>query len=121
MDKIVQTLQSELAELEAEIRTLNRKVQGIKDLLAVYEMPRAPKPNGQATPPSNLTKNERMENAIVQLLETNGEMHRRAILDHLTAQGIMGGEKDPIGHLASFLSNRRKLFVSDGHGKFRLV
>jgi hypothetical protein len=140
MEKIVQTLHSELEALESErqvlnlkVRTLDLKIQGIKNLLAVYEPPTAQsaqpsenttsteKPNGHGKPPANSTKNDRLENAIVELLRANGQMHRQAILDYLNAQGIMGGEKNPIAHLAAFLSSRRKLFISDGRGNFRLV
>jgi hypothetical protein len=131
MDKIVQTLRLELAELEAELEARHQKIRRIKDLLALYEKPagdqssgkdaQSPKRNGSATPSSNLTKNERMEETIFNLLVASGEMHRRAIVDHLTAQGIMGGEKNPVGHLAAFLSARRDLFISDGRGNFRLA
>jgi hypothetical protein len=131
MDKIVQTLRLELAELEAELQARHQKIQRIKDLLALYEMPPgqqqsgnaapATQRNGSGAPSSNLTKTERMEESILQLLSANGEMHRRVILDYLTDHGIMGGEKNPIGHLAAFLSERRGLFISDGRGNFRLT
>jgi hypothetical protein len=131
MDKIVQTLRLELAELEAELQARHQKIQRIKDLLALYEMPpgqiqsskdaSAPKRNGSGASSSNLTKNEKMEDGILVILRANGEMHRKTILEYLTAQGIMGGEKNPIGHLAAFLSARRGLFVSDGRGNFRLT
>jgi hypothetical protein len=131
MDKIVQTLRLELAELEAELQARQQKIQHIKELLALYEMPTGQqqpgnvtpgaKGNGREMPPGNLTKNERMEEGVLYILRANGEMHRRAIVDYLTAQRIMGGEKNPVGHLAAFLSLRRDLFVSDGHGNFRLT
>jgi hypothetical protein len=131
MDKIVQALRLELAELEAELQVGQKKIERIRELLALYETPtgqqqsgNAPsgaKRNGAATPPDGITKNERMENGIIDLLRTHGEMHRQALVDYLTDQGIMGGEKNPVGHLAAFLSARRDLFVSDGRGNFRLT
>ena len=131
MDKIVQTLRLELVELEAELKARQQKIERIKELLALYETPAGQqqlgnaalvaKGNGRAIPPGNLTKNKRIEDGILVILRANGEMHRKTILEYLTAQGIMGGEKNPIGHLAAFLSARRDLFVSDGRGNFRLT
>src|SRR5436190_17823031 len=131
MHKIVQTLRLELAELEAGLQARQQKIQRIKELLALYEAPSGQQPtgnvapgakgNGRVMPPANLTKNEKMEDGILVILRANGEMHRKTILEYLTAQGIMGGEKNPIGHLAAFLSARRDLFVSDGRGNFRLA
>jgi hypothetical protein len=54
------------------------------------------------------------------LLAVKIEVHRSAILGHLTSAGIMGGEKNPVSHLASFMSDHRHLYVSDGKGNFRL-
>jgi hypothetical protein len=131
MDKIVQTLRLELAELEAGLQARQQKIQRIKELLALYEAPTGQqqtgnvvlgaKGNGRAMPPGSLTKNEKMEDGILAILRANGEMHRKTILEYLMAQGIMGGEKNPIGHLAAFLSARRDLFISDGRGNFRLT
>src|SRR6266404_2689777 len=131
MDKIVQTLRLKLAELEVGLQARQKKIQRIKELLALYEEPTGQqeagnatpeaKGNGRAMPLGNLTKNEKMEEGILDILRAKGEIHRRGIVDYLTAQGIMGGEKNPIGHLAAFLSARRHLFVSDGRGNFRLT
>jgi P63C domain len=42
---------------------------------------------------------------VEQLLQERGVMHRSHILDHLTAQKLMGHEKRPIASLAAYLSD----------------
>ncbi len=61
-----------------------------------------------------------MEITISELLAAKAQVHRSAILEYLNAVGIMGGEKNPTGHLAAFMSDRRHLYTSDGKGNFRL-
>ena len=62
-----------------------------------------------------------MVQAIQSLLSLRGTVHRKEILTHLQNAGLMGHERDPMAHLAAFLSGERDKFVSDGRGNFTLV
>lgn len=60
-----------------------------------------------------------MLRAIDDLLSANGQVHRSKILEGLQSRGIMGGEKNPMAHLAAFLSDHKDRFESDGKGNFQ--
>jgi hypothetical protein len=139
MNTIVQTLRRELLDLEADLRAdpRHQKISHIKELLALYGEAVTTDASAQSsdnlTPPPRRgngthlagsrksTKTIRMEQGVVELLAKSGESHRQVILDYLNSHGIMGGEKNPMGHLAAFLSDHRHVFASDGRGNFRLV
>ena len=61
-----------------------------------------------------------MGDTVDALLSENGTLHRSDILNVLLAKGVMGTEKDPMAHLAAFLSDSRDKFQSDGKGNFSL-
>jgi hypothetical protein len=131
--KVVQSLHRELEELDTELRADPRyqKIHHIRELLALYGSPThqasgprssttsSGRTNGHANRPMN-SKNAKMEQRIDELLAQHGELHRSKILEDLVAQGLMGHEKNIMAHLASFLSDRRDRYVSDGRGNFRL-
>jgi hypothetical protein len=66
------------------------------------------------------SKKARMIRTISDLLALRGSVHRTKILQRLIEAGIMGGERDPLAHLAAFLSNEKDKFASDGAGNFSL-
>jgi hypothetical protein len=140
MSELIVALEQERVQLESSLATdpRFRKLQHIRELLALYAPtsssatfhPR-PQVNGDARQPRERlslesrkrlsTKTSAMEHEVSDLLRDKVQLHRSVILAHLNAKGIMGGEKDQIAHLASFLSDRRHLYVSDGRGNFRLA
>jgi hypothetical protein len=78
-------------------------------------------PGGQVyARPNPLPKKVRMIQAIENLLSLRGSAHRKEILTHLQNAGLMGHERDPMAHLAAFLSGERDRFASDGRGNFTL-
>ena len=139
MSQIVEALRRELAELQAELRSDPRfvKIQRIEDLLAVYEgdKPSANPPivaqdAAQAPPPPTpprqtgakpQSKANEIRAAIAALLTEQQSQHRKVILDHLIAKGLMGHEKNPMAQLAAYLSDWRAEFKSDGQGNFSLA
>jgi hypothetical protein len=131
--KIIQSLRRELAELDAELHADPRyqKIHHIKELLTLYGASRPlpttnPRPsapsgaNGHANRSALSSKNAKMEQRVEEILAQHGVLHRKVILDDLVAQGLMGTEKNMMAHLASFLSDRRDRYASDGRGNFRL-
>jgi hypothetical protein len=77
---------------------------------------------GQVTARANvLPKKVRMIQTIQSLLSLRGSVHRKEILSHLQNAGLMGHERNPMAHLAAFLSGERDKFASDGRGNFTLV
>jgi hypothetical protein len=71
--------------------------------------------------PNVLPKKVRMIQTIEGLLSLRGSVHRKEILSHLVNAGLMGHERDPMAHLAAFLSGERDKFASDGRGNFSLA
>jgi hypothetical protein len=63
------------------------------------------KTNGAARPRRLSSKTMVMEEEVTELLRGKVQLHRSVILDHLNVKGIMGGEKNQMAHLASFLSS----------------
>ena len=61
-----------------------------------------------------------MKAEITALLQQRGTIHRKEILSHLTAAGLMGHEKDPMASLAAYLSDWRDSFDPDGGGNWSL-
>jgi hypothetical protein len=61
------------------------------------------------------------EKAVIDLLRRRGTIHRDEILTHLKTLGLAPGRDGQMTHLASFLSTRRALFVSDKRGSFSLT
>jgi hypothetical protein len=65
-------------------------------------------------------KIERVKSEIRGLLAHKTIAHRKDILAHLTARGVMGHEKDPMASLAAYLSGFKDDFVFDGNGNYSL-
>jgi hypothetical protein len=120
--ELISAARRELANLKDQVKGDPRyiKIQRLEELLAVYlsapsaEHKPAPRPTTGAA-----TKAAAISDAITGLLQ-NGPVHRSEILAHLVERDIMGHEKRPMKHLASFLSAHREQFESDGAGNFRL-
>ena len=130
MSELINALEKERVTLEADLAADPRfqKLQRIRELLALYSAAIVPSPSprmsqetkGATRPRRVSSKTVMMEGDITELLREKAQLHRSAILEYLTAKGIMGSEKNPLAHLASFLSDRRHLYVTDGRGNFRL-
>jgi hypothetical protein len=138
MNDLVKTLRSELAALERELQADARfvKVQRIRELLTAYapETDVTPKPTPKqrrrstrkgvrkhkpsaAAAPS---KAQLVLREVEALLTEKGHLHRKEILTHLVAKGLMGQEKTPMANLAAYLSAWRDRFETDGKGTFKL-
>jgi hypothetical protein len=130
-------LETEVKIRQERLRVATDKVERLKGLLAVYEAeatadhPNPPTPSADtnaktlAEPVDGLvwrasTKKARMCSEVDELLTLHGTMHRKAILGHLFEKGIMGTEKNPLAHLAAFLSDNREKYAPDGRGNFSL-
>lgn len=134
MKDFVPTLKSEIAELEGDIEANPdprvRKLQQLRATLAEYEpVDYVPQSNGKTAPLQPLpaapgvraeTKAARMRGYIDGTLENLGKAHRKALLDGLIANGIMGNEKNPMQALAIFLSSHPDDYESDGSGNYSL-
>lgn len=141
---LVPALQTELADLEKDIRQNPdprlRKAERIRELLREYGALPASRPNmspleraviGDAENMNRLmattiasgrqmSKQERIRREIHGLLEKQQIAHRKDILAHLIAKGVMGHEKDPMAALAAYLSGFKDDFVFDGNGNYSL-
>jgi len=138
----VAQLELTMKETQERLRREAERAAHLRGLIAIYETedggergPALPPPVGDppeavSTPRGGneaitvraevLTKKERMERTITDLLRRQGSAHRAYILAHLTRVGVMGSEKDPMGQLAAYLSDNRDKFTSDGRGNFSL-
>jgi hypothetical protein len=132
----VQVLEAQISSTQERLRVEIDKVDRIKGLLLIYEaeaeaakptVPPPPLTTTPTTPPSvrgtvprRISKKTRMEHEVAALLALRGSVHRNHILEHLSKSGIMGTEKNPLAHLAAFLSDHKAQFVSDGRGVFSL-
>jgi hypothetical protein len=126
----MQALEADVAAAQERLRFAADKAERIRALLAVYEAeaeaakPRMGPPVLPPVPPpplqKPLPKNAQMAQEITNLLAARGSTHRAQILEHLTTRGIMGREKNPMAHLAAFMSDHRSKFASDGRGNFTL-
>lgn len=128
----VSALKAEIAELEDELRNdpRHRKLARLREMLAEYE------PNdhqaklalngdafGISPSPATLTlrtKGDKVKAEITALLQQRGTVHRKEILRHLIATGLMGHEKTPMASLAAYLSNWNNFFDPDGGGNWSL-
>jgi hypothetical protein len=135
-------LEMDVKVRQERLRAATDKVERIKAVLAVFESEAAAdhaqmhgSPETDAEPPSpspippqqNVstdwrasTKRARIGGQVDELLTLHGTMHRKAILDHLVVNGIMGTEQKPLAYLAAFLSDNRDKYEPDGNGNFRL-
>jgi hypothetical protein len=140
MGDFTAVLKAEITDLETDIRERPdprvRKLQRLRETLAEYEpppqsnsRPSVPQTNGNGTvleplPAASglvaMSKSSRMILEITKLLRQRETVHRKELLDHLIAHGIMGKEKDPMQALAIFLSSHRDQFGFDGAGNYSL-
>jgi hypothetical protein len=139
----IEAMEAAVIAAQERLRFANDKVDRIKGLLAIYEaeqvsltvtVPAPPSAENALTPLVDaprvgvrlapnarpVSKKAQMEREVRELLAMRGRAHRLMILNHLTDRGIMGTEKNPLGHLAAFLSDNRDKFESDGAGNFKL-
>jgi hypothetical protein len=126
----VPALKAEIAELEDELRRdpRHRKLARLRETLAEYDpaskginVQLATGSLGIATGPATLqTKGDRIKAEIMTLLQQRGALHRKEILNHLEAVGLMGNEKDPMASLAAYFSGWRDIFKPDGAGNWSL-
>lgn len=139
MNKVVDTLERELARLEAELRAdpRYRRITRIKELIADYLSDGLPDLPGtqpvplirQAVPlravrdgePRQNSKAAIIRNEIRSLLADKQRMHRSDILTHLVAKGLMGHEKSPLASLAAYLSDWKDMVAHDGQGNWFLT
>ena len=67
------------------------------------------------------SKNSRVLDRVIAVLQERGPMHRTALLEVLLADGLVGTERKPMNRLASILASNSSLFSSDGRGVYSLV
>jgi hypothetical protein len=125
MSHIVDALQQELAQLDAELERDDpryRKIKHIRGLLAEYSGKSEPKPviERGADEAETFSKKETVKREIEKFLRKEGSAHRSKILDMLVAKSLMGRESNPMQSLAIYLSGFSDLFVSEGQGVWRL-
>lgn len=136
-----------VAAAQERLRREIMKVEKLRELVALYEADESPRtatqldlpdtanPQSRAVvgipgrrPSVNInsetlalrSKKARMTKFVTDMLSLRGSVHRNELLKGLQETGIMGHEKDPIAHLAAFLSGERDRFGSDGKGNFHL-
>jgi hypothetical protein len=123
-------LKAEITQLENELRSdpRQRKLTRLRETLAEYE-PASVSHQAEfvtglfgmsGSVASQRTKGDRLKAEIVSLLRQRGAVHRKGILSHLTATGLMGHEKDPMASLAAYFSGWRDMFEADGRGTWSL-
>ena len=127
---IVSALKAEISELQDELRNdpRHRKLVRLRAALAEYESPNTvlqPEPikslESSGTPTVTFeTKGDKIKAEITALLQQRGTVHRKEILNHLIAFGLMGHEKDPMASLAAYFSGWRDIFEPDGAGNWSL-
>jgi len=66
------------------------------------------------------SKNSRVRDRVVALLQQRGSTHRADILRILVTEGLVGTERKPMNRLASILSANPSIFSSDGRGEYSL-
>lgn len=131
MTSVTATLKAELDRLEAEVRAdpRHQKIEHLRALLRMYEVELSQPIQRLANPDRVVSavsfregsKRAKMKDAITDFLKERGAAHRSEILKHLTAQGIMGHEKDPMQSLAGYLSEAKAIFAFDGNGNWSLA
>jgi hypothetical protein len=126
----VSALKAEIAQLEDELQSdpRQRKLARLRDALGEYE-PVNNALQAQPSPPLRVltripippkSKGGKIKAEITALLQQRGAVHRKEILRHLTAAGLMGHEKDPMASLAAYFSGWRDIFEPDGSGNWSL-
>jgi len=124
MIAIVSALKAEITQLEDELYNdlRYRKLTRLRAALAEYEPANRDLQAQTITPPNLIlqTKGDRIKAAITALLQQRGTVHRKEILSHLIAQGLLGHEKDPMASLAAYFSSWRDIFEPDGAGNWSL-
>ncbi|MER8787766.1 hypothetical protein NKH71_07870 [Mesorhizobium sp. M0983] len=123
MASFKESLRQEIRELEEELRAnaLNKKLQGLKEVLALYETSgeEGGRPNEMLQPIRTVTRvpsesrAKAMELAELFLRNRSGPTPTREILDHIVTHGGEIGGREPISNLSAMLSNSN-LFQSHG-------
>jgi hypothetical protein len=127
----ISALKVEIAQLEDELRSdpRHRKLARLRETLAEYEPESrdyqaklgssiGPLSAGSFAPLR--TKGDKVKAEITAFLRQRGTVHRKEILNHLTAVGLLGHEKNPMVNLASYLSEWKDIFAFDGRGNYSL-
>jgi hypothetical protein len=131
MTDLLASMRRELSQLEAEVKNDPRiiKINGLKDLISVYESKPfvvKPSPAIKRTLPKLVkrpvkgSKEKEVKAEIRAYLEIHTSAHRKDILEHLIQQKLMGWETNPLKSLAIYLSKWRDDFRSDGEGNYAL-
>ena len=131
MSDIVDALDRELQRLEAELMqdVRYRRIRRIRELIDDYRADEATVVATRrtvATPAFALTAQDatkamKMRSALRELIrQKSAPVHRSELLAHLTTEGLMGNEKNPMGALAAYLSDWRDEFSPDGRGNWSL-
>ena len=127
MSGLVAALHQELQTLEAELAAdpRYRKLAKIRELLAIYDVPKPtqlPHRNEPMAPVSTepATKSDRVRVETRAFIERSGGVaHRQEILGHLLQLGLMGKERSPMASLAAYLSEMKE-FMSAGGGRWTI-
>jgi hypothetical protein len=128
---LVDALKRELAALESDLETdpRYRKIARIRSLLAEYSAMgiKTPERSDVVTisirkrhAPVGDTKRARIHRIIHNHLRDRPKVHRKAILNALQDDGLLAGDKDPMGALAAYLSSFPD-FRSAGGGFWELA
>jgi hypothetical protein len=131
MNDLLTNMRRELAQLEAEVKNDPRiiKINGLKDLISVYEAKPAVvkplqtvkrSPPKSAKRPAKGSKEKEVKAEIQAFLTRQGSTHRKVLLDHLIELKLMGWEKNPLKSLAIYLAKWRDEFASDGEGNYSI-
>ncbi len=132
-------LEAEASQAQSRLRRSLEKADKIKGVIALYadENVGAPQPQlfepplpSQESPPQaaepikqaeqEKSKALRVKEGVVELLGLRGTEHRSKILERLIEKRLMGTERNPLASLASYLSDNKDVFVTDGRGNFSL-
>jgi hypothetical protein len=114
MDPVIESAKAELANIEKQFQTLNKRREKLVQLLSLYNEIAA---NNTATDghvrivvpaaPSatkKVTAKDRILDAVYTLLSDGRPRHTRVILNHLDALGVDVGGKDRVLALSALLS-----------------
>jgi hypothetical protein len=113
MNPLIPALNAELQQIERELRKdpKYQRAALIRELLKSYDTPsEAPNqlnvlrsPSGANGSEEHLSKGAKIKKEVFSLLRQRGAVHRKVLLDHLIAKGLMGQESRPMKSLGKYL------------------
>ncbi len=112
LTELLRDLRTKEAQLGQQLTETQRRLESIRSVIEIYEEEKVA--TAKSTIPRNGTFTQQITTAIEAILIEERPLHRKVILERLTAQGLHVGGERPLNTLSSYLSMGAMFKADDG-------